>query len=87
MNGVGDQHYRQDLTKFEAKKSYSAGICFQVKETYLAENKSLPSYIIDLEEGNLHSDVLRLPATWNGQRKIRIMFFDQSSWRDAKVQA
>ena len=63
MNGVGDQHYRQDLTKFEAKKSYSAGICFQVKETYLAENKSLPSYIIDLEEGNLHSDVLRLTAT------------------------
>ena len=57
MNGVGDQHYRQNLTKFEAKKSYSAGICFQVKETYLAENKSLPSYIIDLEEGKIHSDV------------------------------
>ena len=27
---------------------------FQVKETYLAENTSLPSYITDLEKGNIY---------------------------------
>ena len=38
---------------------------FQVKETYLAENKSLPSYIIDLEEGKIYSDGFTLMATFD----------------------
>ena len=29
---------------------------FQVKETYLAENGSLPTYITDLEEGKIYSE-------------------------------
>ena len=65
VNGVGDTtldlahkvKWWSARQKIEAKKTYLAGICFQVKETYLAENKSLPSYIIDLEEGKIHSDV------------------------------
>ena len=33
------------------------GSNFQVKQTYLAENMSLPSYIVDLEEGKIHYDI------------------------------
>ena len=68
------------MAEFEAKKTYLAGIWFQVKETYLAENKSLPSYIIDLEEGKIHSNVLRLIMTTFELAKkddeIKIILFD-----------
>ena len=46
----------------------------------MAENKSLPSYIIDLEEGKIHSNVLRLIMTTFELAKkddeIKIILFD-----------
>ena len=47
-----------------------------MKETYLAENKSLPSYIIDLEEGKILSDVRLVMTTFELVKKdneIRII--------------
>ena len=65
------------MAEFEAKKTYLDGVWFQVKETYLAENKSLPSYIIDLEEGKILSDVRLVMTTFELVKKdneIRIIW-------------
>ena len=43
----------KNLLKFQQRNPTTEIFTFQAKETYLAENTSLPSYITNLEKGNI----------------------------------